>query len=381
MRKLVALMIAFCPVFLFGTPAQKCIFSTKCSTDLLARMAEEIGLDSLCLRNSVNDSVLLLPCGDEQLRVTVKSGIIDHIGLRLFSDTLREAIQIAAPLDYLERESLLNRLAISKEVSAERESMVHDVRFDGTTLDGIPTIARQTKDVTVNFIDERTYSVIWNIDSIHTASVLIPANYSLLRGTTLPENERRLFDDLCVVDSLTSFHSQIPIDEDLVQGTWKLNCFVIKGNSLLSKHLNSDRYYQLSESESGAIFEALYNESYPVESFSNLLKGLNIPNDFTVQVKMVVYPRTMLSVNVKLSSLAKYFIEHGCEIFTIPTNVSDEQVRFWMICKNTQWGYCHSLRVTFNAEDVESRGGIATASLASFIPFNKINNFFAEQDL
>lgn len=378
MTFLLTLLAAFWPAFQMGTPAEKPCPVPVCTTDLLASIAAAVKLDKSNVGNCDMDTVVFIPFRDEELRVEVKYGRIEHIGLRLFTDTLIKIPEIAAPLKYLERTVLMNRLQLKRELSAAEEADWQDVIFSGTSLDKIPELTRTTKDMAVNCINDRIYSIEWYNDSARTATVSIPIRYSLLNGTSLPENERSLMQDLTQADSIFTVRSPLPVDDDLVQSTWKLNCFVVKGDTLYSRYFNSDRYYQMADTASEVFFKELYNQSYPVESLSNLLKGLGVPNDFRIKVKMVVYPRTLKTTELNLSTFAQYFLNRGCEIFTIPIEHTDETIGFWMICKNKPMGYCHSLKVSFNIKDIEGRSGLATASLAPYVPFNKINNLFAE---
>lgn len=378
MTLLLILLAAFLSAFQMRTPAEKPCSVPVCTTDLLAEIAAAVKLDDSSIGKCDRDTIVLIPFGDEELRVEVKNGRIDHIGLRLFEDTLITIPNLAPPLEYLERTVLMNRLTLKRDLSPAREAEWQGVTFTGTSLDSIPETTRTNPHMAVSCLNDRIYSIEWFNDSTRTATVTIPIKYSLLKGSSLPENERRLMQDLAQADSIFAVRSPQPVDDDLVQSTWKLNCFVVKGDTIYSRYFNSDRYYQMADTASEVFFKELYNESYPVESLSNLLKGLGINNEFRIKVKMVVYPRSLETTEITLSSFAQYFLDHGCEIFTIPVAFTDEKIGFWMICRNSPMGYCHSLKVSFNTKDIEARRGVATASLAPYVPFNKIINLFAE---
>lgn len=325
-------------------------------------MAESTGLDSLLSAGNIPDTVLFVPYGDEQIRVDIRKGQIDHIGLSLFPDSLRESPAVTAPFEYLERTVLLRRLPLCEDIKWERDDRSRNVIFTGTSPDSLPSIARKAKNVTVNFIDNKIYTVVWRIDSAQSASVNIPADYSLLKGTSLPENERTLLDNLLKADTQLARVRSI--------GRYKGNVFIIKGRSV---------YFNPADTTSESVFQRLFDGAYPVNNFIYLLKELNIPGDFKMDVRSVVYPNNLETVNLRLSTITDYFLSNGCEIFTIPVEISDSRTQFWMLFRNIPLGYFHSLKVTLSSGSDGTPGPVAGATLATFIPINKIRNLFADQ--
>lgn len=379
MRFLLTVTAAFLSILLYGESARESRLIPKCATNLLSEMAEKVELDSFQLPEAVTDTVIFIPYKNDTVRVDIRNRKIEHIGLNIFNDTLRKDFAMMAPLDYIERTVLLERLPLKREISVAHEADSKEVLFHRTSLTEIPELARSTRDYSVNFIDEKLYSIAWKTDSANMAIVTIPAHYNLLKGTTLPENELRIFEDIRQLDSLPANHVNHIINDDHVQGTWKLNCFVIKGDALFNKYMNTDLYVQMADYPSEHFFEDLYNESYPAESFSNLMKGLDINNNFKVRLKTVIYPRHPETATVSITNLANYFLSQGCEIFTALTNLKDDEMVFWMLCKNTPMGYCHSLKLKFKISELEDREGIIPASFTAFVPFNKIKNLFADK--
>ena len=231
--------------------------------------------------------------------------------------------------------------------------------------------------VSVNTVNHLTYDIEWNGGG-KTCAMSVPVSYELLRGAQLPENERRLFEELTSSDIATT-HETKEVNKDMLEATWKPNCFILRGKRIFSEFLSADRYYESDTTSTQLAFKILDNESYPVESISNMLTGLDIPNNLAVKLRMIAYPMEERSITVPLTQLIAHFLSKGCDIFTGLNSLNDTEAVYTVICRNAPFGYVHSMKITVPVSAVGSKEGQATAKITPFIPLPKIYNLFSEQ--
>ncbi len=351
------------------------------ATDLLAQIGEKIGLDSMVVTDScVRDTIIPFDFKNRKARIDVRNGAIEHIGYCIFPDSTR-SFATGPVQDFLERYTLCADIPILKEETLNRQLAVDNMSFEGMTFHDLKDMGRDSADYAINCLDERVYSVTWHHDSITRSTVTFPINYYLMRGTSMVENELRLFEELSdslILDGYSP--DSLIIEKEHLTPTWKPNCFIFEGNKFYTDLLTSNRYYQSADTTSVSMFKALYDISYPVESFSNLLTGLDIPNDISVELKMIAYPMETRYLTIPLSRMVGYFLSRGCEIFTGLTKLDDQAATYVVISKNSAWGYCHSMRITLEINQFEEKKGTGKAKITPYIPLPKIRSLFMEND-
>lgn len=350
------------------------------ATDLLANMGERIGIDSLITDSCSRDTIVTFDFRDRKARIDVRNDRIEHIGYRIFPDSTRS--YTTGPVqDFLERYTLCADIPLLHEETLNRQLAIDNISFEGMTFDDLKDMGNDSADYAINCLDERVYSVTWQRDSITKSTVTFPVNYELLRGTLMVENERRLFEELSDSLILSGYSPDtFLIKKEHLTPTWKPNCFIFRGNRFYTDLLTSDRYYQMADTSAKSIFKILYDSSYPVESFSNLLTGLDIPNDINVELKMIAYPMETRYLTVPLSRMVRYFLSRGCELFTGLTTLDEKSATYVMICKNSAWGYCHSMKITLEINQFEEKKGTGKAKITPYVPLPKIRSLFMEND-
>ena len=351
------------------------------ATNLLTDIGEKIGLDSIVVTDScVRDTIIPFDFKNRKARIDVRNGAIEHIGYRIFPDSTR-SFATGPVQDFLERYTLCADIPIIKEKTLNRQLAVDNLSFEGMTFNDLKDMGRDSSDYSINCLDERVYSVTWHHDSITRSTVTFPVNYYLMRGTSMVENEIRLFEELSDSLILNGYSPDtFLIKKEHLVPTWKPNCFIFRGNKFYSDLLTSDRYYQISDTSATSIFKILYDSSYPVESFSNLLTGLDIPNDINVELKMIAYPMETRYLTVPLSRMVGYFLSRGCELFTGLTKLEGNSATYVMISKNSAWGYCHSMKITLEINQFEEKKGTGKAKITPYVPLPKIRSLFMEND-
>lgn len=351
------------------------------ATDILAEMGAKLGVDSLVTDSCPSDTIISFEFNNRTVRADIRHGRVEHIGYCIFPNSIR-GFSDGPVQDFIERYALCTDIPLLKEETLNRQLAVDNISFKGMSFDDLKDIGQDSLMYTINCLDERVYTTTWHHDSVRTSSISFPVDYDLLRGTTMVENERRLLEELNDSIILSGFTpDSIIVEKDQLNATWKPNCFILEGNKFYTDLLSSDRYYQTADSTSSSMFETLYNSSYPVESLSNMLTGLDIPNNVNVELRMMTYPMEMRYLTVPLSRMVGYFISRGCEIFTGLTHMNDTSATYVVICKNSAWGYCHSMKITLSLNHFDEKEGIGKAKITPYIPLPKIRSLFTENDI
>lgn len=346
------------------------------ATDNLANIAAVIGLEKIAPEAAaVSDTVLFFDLGGKPARADVRRGLVRHIGYRVFPDAERSLATLPV-FDFLERFALEQELPIEQPNVIERDK----VRFTGIKASELPSLFSRQLPFTVSTEEFKDYRLCWTASDGRKMEVVVPISYNLLNGSELPENERRLIADLSSPEVLN--HPDLPIERSVgkenLEATPKLNCYVLRGSRFFTEYINSDRYYQNNTDSLAAAFRVLDNEAYPAESISNMLSGLDIPNDIEVQLKMIVYPMEKKIFSIPLRQMVAYFLSQGCEIYTGLTGIDNQKADYVMIGRNDRRGYCHSLKISVPISAINEKKGRATAKITPYIPLPKILNMFAE---
>lgn len=371
---LITTFLSWCA--LSGHAVAKSSSAYSYATDNLANIAAVIGLEKIAPdAAAVADTVLFFELGGKSARADVRRGLVRHIGYRVFPDAERSLATLPV-FDFLERFALEQELPIEQPNVIERDK----VRFTGIKASELPSLFSRQLPFTVSTEEFKDYRLCWTASDGRKMEVVVPISYNLLNGSELPENERRLIADLSSPAVLN--HPDLPIERSVgkenLEATPKLNCYVLRGSRFFTEYINSDRYYQNNTDSLAAAFRVLDNEAYPAESISNMLSGLDIPNDIEVQLKMIVYPMEKKIFSIPLRQMVAYFLSQGCEIYTGLTGIDNQKADYVMIGRNDRRGYCHSLKISVPISAINEKKGRATAKITPYIPLPKILNMFAE---
>lgn len=349
------------------------------ATDNLQAIGTVTGLDSIAPDSLAADTVFFFDLGGCPARADIRRGQVRHIGYRLFPDTVRTTSTLPV-FDFLERFALEQDLPVEQPNAIEREKIV----FKGIKPASLPSLYGRQLPFSVSTEEFKTYHVVWTPDSGEAIEAVVPILFNLLNGTELPENERRLLEDLTGAGGIDSMEiaKVYTVDKDNLEATKKLNCYVLRGGRFFTEYLNADRYYENNPDSLSSAFRILDNEAYPVESISNMLTGLDIPNDIEVQLKMIAYPMDKKVFTLPLRQLVAYFLSQGCEIYTGLTKLDDKSDKpradYVIIGRNDRRGYCHSVKMSVPLDVLKEKTGTATGKITPYIPLPKILNMFAE---
>ena len=333
-------------------------------TDLLNKI-------SACMK--MHDTIVSMPNGEyygklkygnKPLTVIIDNGVVEHIGYMIFTKCQRDGLR-SPVCNFIERYLLESSLPLKKEKNINTQMHEDDVHFNSGKMADLYHLMQDTSNaISVKLLDGRRYELRWYNLTGDVCSLDFPVDYSLLNGSELLENERRLEKFLLHPVSIGGKKDSLEIKRDYLLATWQNNYFILPGKSYYTDALTSNRYYEKDDSIGS--YRLVYNTKYPQESIANLLTTAEIENDFLLDVKFVKYGG------------AGSRIKSGCEpffgIISYDGNVAECEV----IMRNEAMGYNHIMRVTFDVSLLEAREGLIKARLNSYVPSGNIKFLFEE---
>lgn len=386
------------------------------ATDQLGKMAKIIGIDATNAPADDADTTIITTYKTLPVRVDINGGTVIHIGYDIFDDALRGGPNDVV-FNFLERYALAADMPLKREKSVNAMLAEDQITFEGGDFSRLKRMNTDGYSISVNNLNGRQYRVSWNTPDEQTEYVVsFPISYDLLHGTGMVENERRLLDGL--TSHINKPDNSVSVTRHQLLPTWNINYYILPGNSYYTDALTSNKYYQfvisdtisagktadLIESVKEAVksasqaektgdnkpnltkpakksgFELIYNPSiYPIESIANMLTTGKIDNDFILDIKHIGYDFNYQNISVPLNQAIDYFIKKNCEVFFGVSQQKDDIYTCVVIFRNIPEGYCHSMRVTINRNDLESCTGRFPARLTSYIPISKISNLFGEK--
>lgn len=349
------------------------IAKNRYQTDILANMAESLKLSSKL--DTLKDGCYKSEFSYKQrpLNVCVSNGKICHIGYVLFSDQQRQAFK-SPVCNFLERYALAADLPLERKKAISRQLLEDDMNFaKGTFATITKLIGDTTLNVTMDNLNNKRYKVSWSKKEELYCSVDFPIGYDLLHGTEMNENERRIVEDI-LHTPLPAIQS-VSVKREQLLTTWQPNYFILPGESYYVDQLNTNRYYEkLKDGQ----FKLMFNQRYPLETLANLFTTLELENEFQLSVRLKKYDFNEDNFSVPLSQFVSYFLQQGCVPYFGVMSYEKTIAVCQLVMRNTDEGYCHTMKVTFDVEQLSDKKGEVTVRINSYVPTSKINFLFEE---
>lgn len=349
------------------------IAQNRYRTDLLANMAESLRLSPQLntLKNGCHKSDFSYK--QRPLNVCIHNGRICHIGYLLFSDQQRKAF-IPSVCNFLERYTLMADLPLERKKTVAKQLVEDDINFTKGTLASITKLTGDTTlNVTIDNQNNKRYKVSWYQKEELYCSVDFPIGYDLLHGTEMNENERRIVEEI-LYTPLPALQP-LSVKREQLLTTWQPNYFILPGESYYTDQLNANRYYEkLNDGQ----FKLMFNQRYPLETLANLFTTLELENDFQLSVRLIKYDFNEDNFKVPLSQFVSYFLQQGCLPYFGVISYEKTIAVCQLVMRNSDEGYCHAMKVTFDVEQLSDKKGKVTVRLNSYVPTSKINYLFEE---
>lgn len=304
------------------------------------------------------------------------AGIVSHLGLSLFSDSLKMHTLTKPLYDFQER-LFLEVFLQGDEFQARKLLNEYKVQWtDYSQMSGASSFfnslensLRLASNENVEYVmtkDSLTWTSSWK-DENSSFVLRFPANYDLISGMDKKEAEIVLAKQLqsfqCNGISMPSAKGDLGELQQLNRSN-----YVLRGNKLFIKAMNSDVYFQV-----------LYDRNFPEESIANLFnypdqqrtKGLDL------QIEQVTYGGDSLTYRIKLFDF-QCFMGDDYEVFTGIEKCTDKIANFSVIYKSKWYNYYHLLCVKTTPGILFDKADPLQAFFYTFIPNQNIKNLYKE---
>lgn len=282
------------------------------------------------------------------LTVHQDKGVVDHIGLQLFSDQIRTSAS-SPVFDFLERYFLQLKYPPIVKTSANmiRDDEFQFIQGSMAAIDGL----RMTDDFSFNN-DNHRYTATWQREGQTLLTVSFPVEYELISGENKIEAEKNLLAD---IQNTTVRQYK---DKKKRQDSYINDCF---SNRL---------YYHKGQ--------LLIDSNHPAESLANLMLSTNAKGNYTIHVTQISYGFQKKIFEVPLHQWIAFCQNNNCQLyFGVEDINADGEIRAVVIAVNEAENYNHVLTVSLSSKAIEARQGVIEARLFPYVPTHNVMNMFA----
>ena len=305
-----------------------------------------------------------------------KEGVVCHLGLSLFSDSLKKH-SLSKPLyDFQERlflevflqedESHARKLMNEYKVQWTDYSQLFGASSFFKSLESSLSLASKENVEYLLTKDSLSWTSSW-MDDNGSFVLRFPANYDLISSMDKKEAEIAFSKQLQTFQCNGIYSPNVKDNIGELQQLNRSN-YVLRGNELFVKAMNGNIYFQI-----------LYDRNFPEESIVNLFnypdqqrtKGLDL------QIQQIVYGGDSLSYHIKLSDF-QCFIGDDYDVFTGIEKCNQTVAEFSIIYKSKWYNHYHLLYVKTNPDNLFDRKEALKAVFYTFIPNHNIKNLYKE---
>lgn len=343
------------------------------SSHALENMAEAMQISNII--DTLSDGIYqnVYSWDNHYLNIIVEDNEVVHIGYSLFPIEVQEQ-EISPACRFVEQYILWVDLPVKRQFSIAQDMEIKDIHFECGNIGTVKSLLGDTSaSVHVSMMDGKHYNVSWIRDTKMVCSITFPIDYCLLHNTTLHENEEKLISDLSRLkrrrpDSVKTWVIS-PFDLIKIADT---NIFILQGDSIYISGLNNTQYFTIEDS----LFTPIFSSNFPHESFSNLVVSNRISNKYSVVVKIVQYGRRNTTVTVPFTNMMNYFEKKGCTPYFGVMENNDSTMRGLLLLANIPEGYCHTIRLGIDTNDIDTGEGTIAGRMVAYIPISKIKKLF-----
>jgi hypothetical protein len=302
------------------------------------------------------------------------AGVVSHLGLSLFSDSLKN-YELTKPLyDFQERlflEVFLqdNETKAKKLLNEYKIEWISDLFGTSSVLKSFENSLRIVLMDSVEYVmskDSLTWISSWQ-SKAGNFMLRFPANFDLVSGMDKKEAEIWLSEQLQNFQCNRNTISSVKGDMGELQQLNRSN-YVLWGNALFTQAMNGNVYFQV-----------LYDRNFPEESIANLFnypdiqrsKGLNL------YIKQTAYGGESYVYTTELSDF-QCFIGDDYEVFTGIEKCTDTVAEFTVIYKSKWYNHYHLLYVKTTPQILFNKTEPLKAAFYTFIPNHNIKNLYKE---
>ena len=317
-------------------------------TSELKRLVSVLSLDESAI---ASDGSHYLTAANKPIVVRVSNGMVSHIGIRLFSDEMRN-LEKSAILDFLER-YFLQLSYPPKSVSAANMVRDDQFRFLQGSLASVSDL--EPSDGFSYSFDQNQYVAVWTRNGSALLEVSFPVEYELISGENKIEAENNIMADI----------QKTAITKDIVDEKSSLSGFY------LVPDLSSRLYFDKGQ----LIVNGLLQE----QSAANLMLTTAVDGDYRLAMTQVSYGFKKTTADVSLGQWISFCKNSGCQLyFGIDHVGQDGSVNGIVLAVNQTENYNHVLTVRVPMSIYDQRKGTIEAWLYPYIPTHNVRDMFAK---
>ena len=305
----------------------------------------------------------------KQLRVCTNSlGDVSHIGYRLFDTVYDENEDNKLLLHFIERYALENQLHL-EEGYKEVDDYLFDVQFTEGNLATLCSM-NVNRNLKITVIERRGF-VLECRDKGKTVSMVVPANYQMLRGANAKELEQIIERDVCRMDNL-------PIDNSLPKQWEDANVYradsllMVSTGYYLSDMIGSNLYLYDADGK----YRIMIDKKRPLKSISNILLTGCADRLLPMALTIDKYGYVKSHLQLFYQQLISYFRLEGCSLYLGVKTSTSQQVTATLFALNKRMAYNHMVSLTFPVSLLTEGKGEIKAKLYAYTPLQHIAEDF-----
>lgn len=317
-------------------------------TSELKRLASVLSLDESAI---ASDGSHYLTTANKPIVVRVSNGMVSHIGIRLFSDEMRN-LEKSPILDFLERYFLQLNYP-PKSVSAANMVRDDQFRFLQGSLASVSDL--EPSDGFSYSFDQNQYTAVWTRNGSALLEVSFPVEYELISGENKIEAENNIMADI----------QKTVIKKDIVDEKSNLSGYYLV--PMFSSRLYFDKG------------QLVVNGLLQEQSAANLMLTTAVEGDYRLAMTQVSYGFKKTTADVPLDQWISFCKSSGCQLyFGIDHIEQDGTVSGVVLAVNQTENYNHVMTVKVPMSLYDERKGTIEAWLYPYIPTHNVRDMFAK---
>lgn len=359
---------------IFGGIGNMCCNAMDFQSDQLEEISNHISIEW-----PQGDSTFTVKYGKRDIVVRVSDGCVQHIGFRIFPEQLRSRVINQAIADFVERYWLRLTLPLKREKSFEQQLTEDRFVFLTGNTASIDAIQGDTTLVVSCSVTPELVTMAWGrIEGAPRCCITFPVNHELILGRRMPENDRRLPQEINSVK--IKYHPKKSIGTTLSLTTDSLSSLWIEHTgSYLADVLKNERYYTCGTD--GVSLEPVFDVDRCLASIANMFTDYDIEKASEIKLSIChkIFGLKEQQIDTTVQKFVAYSLQNGCVPYVGIVSVDKDNsglADVLVIMHNHQLGYNHVLRATVPLDCISTGDGTCYARLNAFVPSSNIKNLF-----
>lgn len=291
---------------------------------------------------------------------------IEHIGYRLFSNTIRE--NNPSPIyDFLERYFL--EIDLLKDIDKSIRLAIDKIQLSNQDLGIIHTL-NGTEDFKINMLNLKKYQVTWSKNGLNILTVTFDMDYQLLSGCNIIEAEKRLIKDLQRYQPEEHKKSK----PDFPHITSNNQFWQEEFGSYILEEIHHTLYYKNNKENGWKLVEDI---SHPIWSTFNLMLSADTDNNYELEITIDLYGYDNKKIIIPLKKWIGFCHSQGCKSYLGIKTHNEKTITGTVFIVNEEMGYNHMLTIELNKDIITNHNGKIQSRLYTYIPLHNVSdNYF-----